>query len=186
MNGHPFIKEAVLIEEYVVKRKPMRQIAEEQGVAIGSVHKYIKLYGIESRHMTEETKQKISLANKGNCNAKGRKWTELQRKNFSESRKGKYIKPSKYGGHAKKRSDGYISVYCPNHPNCTKDGYVMEHILVMEKAIGRHLEGDEVVHHINHIRDDNRIENLKLMTFKEHSGLHMKERWEKKKGVMTY
>ena len=52
--------------------------------------------------------------------------------------------------------------------------------------IGRYLEQDEVVHHINKKRNDNRIENLKLMTFKEHASLHMKERWNEKKGVMTY
>lgn len=56
----------------------------------------------------------------------------------------------------------------------------------MEKKIGRNLKEDEVVHHKNHIRDDNRIENLQLMTFKEHASLHMKERWANKKGVMTY
>ena len=57
----------------------------------------------------------------------------------------------------------------------------MEHHYVMEKHIGRYLNNDEVVHHINHIRSDNRIENLQLMTFKEHAALHMKERWAKKK-----
>ena len=53
----------------------------------------------------------------------------------------------------------------------------------MEQAIGRYVLPGEVVHHINHVRDDNRLENLQLMTFKEHAGLHMKERQalEKKK-----
>jgi hypothetical protein len=49
----------------------------------------------------------------------------------------------------------------------------------MECFIGRHLREDEVVHHINHIRDDNRLENLKLMTFTEHARLHMIERHQK-------
>ena len=89
-------------------------------------------------------------------------------------------------GHKKKRSDGYIAIYFPDHPCSTDEGYIMEHVLVMECAIGRHLKDDEVVHPINHKKDDNRLCNLKLMTFKEHAGLHMRERWQKKKGEMTY
>ena len=69
----------------------------------------------------------------------------------------------------------------PDHPYASKDGYVMEHILIMENYIGRYITREEVVHHINKIRDDNRIENLKLMTFKEHAGMHSKERWAERK-----
>ena len=49
---------------------------------------------------------------------------------------------------------------------------IKEHIKIMENAIGRKLEKDEVVHHINSNIGDNRIENLALMTRSEHSRLH--------------
>lgn len=89
---------------------------------------------------------------------------------------GKRAKEYEFGGHEKKRSDGYIKVYVPDHPHATADGYVMKHTLVMERNIGRFLREDEVVHHVNRVRDDNRLENLRLMTKKEHLSLHMRER----------
>lgn len=47
-----------------------------------------------------------------------------------------------------------------------------EHILVAEKKIGRRLKEDEVVHHINGDKTDNRPENLQVMTNSEHVKLH--------------
>lgn len=52
------------------------------------------------------------------------------------------------------------------------DGYALEHRIVMAENLGRMLSDDEVVHHINHVRTDNRIENLKLCASQ---ALHQRE-----------
>ena len=69
-------------------------------------------------------------------------------------------------------SGGYIGVLVESNPFRDKRGYVMQHRLVIEESIGRYLRKDEVVHHINGIKDDNRLENLLLMTRKEHHLMH--------------
>ncbi|MGA9772364.1 MAG: HNH endonuclease signature motif containing protein [Blastocatellia bacterium] len=78
----------------------------------------------------------------------------------------------KWKGGRWQHKSGYIYIYAPDHPAANVDGYVLEHRLVMEKKIGRHLTAAEVVHHLNENKDDNRIENLELMTKGSHMALH--------------
>lgn len=70
------------------------------------------------------------------------------------------------------RSEGYILRYVPGHPYANSRGYVPEHRLVVEEHIGTVLPKEFVVHHINGVRDDNRIENLAVMTVGAHSAFH--------------
>ena len=77
------------------------------------------------------------------------------------------------GGRIKK--EGYIMINNRSHPQA-QNGYVFEHRLIMENHLGRYLESGEVVHHINGIKNDNRIENLKVMNNIEHLIFHRKLR----------
>lgn len=63
----------------------------------------------------------------------------------------------------KKRSeDGFYTTTSGYKAKKVDGKQVMQHRLVMEDKIGRLLEPNEHVHHMNGIRDDNRPENLEL------------------------
>jgi outer membrane cobalamin receptor len=66
---------------------------------------------------------------------------------------------------------GYVRILMPEHPKNIR-GYAYEHRLLMEKYLGRFLEAWETVHHINEIKEDNRLDNLFLCSHSEHSALH--------------
>lgn len=71
---------------------------------------------------------------------------------------------------------------CLRNPFCSISNKVFEvndinskkYRSIVEKHIGRKLVSNEVVHHINGIKTDNRIENLMIMSNAEHHRLHMK------------
>ena len=65
--------------------------------------------------------------------------------------------------------NGYQMRFCSGD---RKSGYMLIHRAMMEEKIGRKLNPNEIVHHINGNKTDNRIENLQIMSKSDHARLH--------------
>lgn len=73
----------------------------------------------------------------------------------------------------------YIYALVPEHPKATKNNYVLMHRVVMENYLGRMLTEEEVVHHKDHNKKNNSIENLELIERVTHIKKHSTERGRK-------
>jgi len=118
---------------------------------------------------SEERKEKIRQA------LLGRKFTKERCKNISLALTGRKLSEDHIkslrgktgelngnwkGGQYKK--DGYVFVIDIHHPDARLNGYIKRSRLVAEESTGIRLTKEQVVHHINGIKDDDRIENLML------------------------
>lgn len=132
---------------------------------------------------TEATRKKMSKAKKGNIPwHKGK--TGVYSKETLKKMKTAQIgnKHPNWKGGKTKDGKGYVLTYHPNHPFRDKQNYVREHRLVMEKMIDRYLTPEEISHHKNGIRDDNRPENLRLFaTGGKHTAFHLLQKRNKQR-----
>ena len=99
-----------------------------------------------------------------------RKPKEIEFQNRSLARRRE--KSSNWNGGKVTTYKGYVQILCPGHHRADTSGYVMEHILVFEKATGLQVPRNCVIHHLNGDKKDNRIENLCLMERGAHTILH--------------
>lgn len=88
-----------------------------------------------------------------------------------------WFEPSQVGRGRKNRvsAHGYVEVYRPDHPLARRNGYLFEHRMVAWDA-GLLTDPTLHVHHKNHNKQDNRLENLEVVSNSEHGLLHMEER----------
>jgi len=127
-----------LHQKYWDERLPAHKIAKLCGVKPHIIWALLKKFRIKTRTISE--------ANKGNVGEKASSWR---------------------GGRIR-ATGGYINIFQPNHPHASGNGYILEHRLVMEKKLGRYLTKDEMIHHLNGIKTDNREENLLVVNIKTH------------------
>ena len=74
-------------------------------------------------------------------------------------------------------SHGYVLVHNKTHPRSFGSGYVYEHILVAEKMLGRFLKKQEIVHHKDGDKKNNKPSNLVVCkNIAEHKLLHRKNK----------
>ncbi len=136
-----------------------------QKVNVQKAIRYNREHGTGGQHWTEERKQAARKAMLGEKNWAWKGGVTYFRKH------GNY-QPIKY-------------VRCPQAflQMARKDGYVMEHRLLVAMAIGRPLLGAEVVHHLDHDPRNNAIENLALYASNQahklrEGGNHIKPLWQ--------
>lgn len=86
------------------------------------------------------------------------------------------VKNSNWKGGRTVASNGYVLIKAPDHHRADSRGYVYEHMLVAEQAIGRPLRPGEQVHHRNHIKTDNRPENLEVKASHAHHAFEHRKR----------
>jgi len=120
----------------------------------------------EGKKMSKEHREKLSKSHKGQkAWNKGKKYKQISLDKHPNWKGGRII------------MRGYIFLKKPDHPYSTKQGYIREHRLIMEKKIGRFLKKSEIVHHIDKNTLNNNIDNLMLLpNVSTHIKLHAKLR----------
>src|SRR3990170_5367116 len=104
---------------------------------------------------------RITKTNRVNDSSHG--WTKGEHKRFISGHNLTSLKGKKNGnwkGGRRLSRYGYALVSIPSHPRASSNGYVLEHLVMVEDAIGKALPPGACVHHINENRADNSHGNL--------------------------
>lgn len=130
------------VAQYVIQRKSLRTIRAETGLGINTIKRWFRKHDIKTRQDDEVVRSQKSHKLRNNPNWKG-----------------------------KRNNCGYYYIYHPNHPNAPPSGYISEHRFIAEEIVGRVLNIDEFVHHIDMDKTNNSKDNLFITKQRGHKAL---------------
>ena len=131
-------------QEYLVKKKSVKEIRRETGLGVNTIKRWFNKHGIIIRQGDNDV-------------VRNQKAHKLQ------------DHPNWKG---KRNNCGYYYIYHPKHPNAPKSGYISEHRFIAEQLVGRILNHDEFVHHIDMDKTNNDISNLFVSKQRGHRSIH--------------
>ncbi len=108
------------------------------------------------KEYSEKCKQKLKH-NCPNCGKITYYGTKCQRCSIKKGEKS-----HQWEGGRHINTQGYVLIWKPNHPRADCNGYVREHLLVMEEKWGRSILSREKVHHLDYDKTNNSPDNLQL------------------------
>lgn len=166
--------------QYLKEKKSLREIGLLIGKSQVSVSRYFKKFGIQTRPFStkglqtflgkkhsEKTKEKLRQQHLGKKLSPEHRDKVIQTLNHSHGEANNYWR----GG--KSVREGYVLIRVGRK-------YIKEHRLVMEKYLGRKLSEEEIIHHRNENKQDNRVENLELTNHVDHGKEHWKDEEKRK------
>lgn len=155
------VNKVIIEQNLYVCGMSIPEVSQATGIPLSTLRFRFKKAGIlRSRHQGV-----IQAAKRGRMSGSlgvSRNFTPEWCMNISKSKKGKgkgfSLKPS-----------GYIDI------TMGENKFRGQHVVVMESAIGRRIQAHECVHHVDHNKQNNDLDNLRLMTKSEHSRHHALE-----------
>lgn len=191
-----------LYQKYIIEKLSTYEISKIIKAVPSTIWKWLKIFNIKTRTISEtrkgkllpeKVKRKISQTNSGqNHPWFGRHHTEESKEKKRQSMKEWHKKHPdaqrgennpNFGRRGKKWpnwagektiQNNYVYVYKPDHLYSNKYGRVAEHRLIAEKVLDRYLKQNEVPHHVNFNKSDNRNSNLLICTIGYNLSLHRK------------
>ena len=175
MAGHKSIMQdrEVLYNLYWVEGKSLREIGDIYGVSFKRVHKWMRRLEIASRPRTTKgmkfPNRKLSDEHKDKLSKwrTGRKLSTMLAKLATKNLVRTWDKNRQALGSIRKAHGHYLYIKVVKGKSWK---YLYRYLV--EQKLGRELDRHEVVHHINFVSGDNNIDNLIVLSRKEHLKLH--------------